>query len=166
MSFANITDVRRTGGPGISIELKIQKVATGLGKFSAAYLDFSVPNRQIGIQFYGWVMRNFNASGLNQSPPWRPLAEKTAKRKAKEGYSSKPLIRKGNLRNSFAPFSDKNVAGVGARASFGVDYAKIHQEGGAKIPQRDMLPPRPYAIDSATKIYQLHLETSRRKGGV
>lgn len=163
--FSSVRDVKAVG-QGVSLELRVNKVASGMGRFSDSLLDFTVPNRQIGIQLYGWVLKNFNAGGANQSPSWRPLAPATLKQKAKQGYSSKPLIRKGNLRNSFAPFSDANIVGVGARASFGVDYAQIHQQGGAKIPQRDMLPPRPYALSSATKIYQLHVETSRRKGGV
>lgn len=165
--FTRIQNTKAEGG-GITLQLVIQPTAAAMGTFTRGLLDFEVPNRQIGIQLYGWTMKNFNSSGSMQSPVWAPLSEKTQRRKAKQGYSSKPLIRKGNLRNSFAPFSDKNIAGVGARASFGVDYARVHQEGAPSrnIPARGMLPPVEYARTSSIKIYDLHVQTCRRKAGL
>lgn len=81
--------------------------------------------------------------------------------------SIKILQDTGNLRQSFKPFSDNNVAGVGAQASYGVDYSKAHEYGDPKnhIPQRRMLP-RPQEVErDVLKIYNKHVSsiTARAK---
>ena len=119
-------------------------------------------NRQISVQFYGWVIRNFEAAGGMQTPPWKALSPRTIREKKRLGYSSQPLLRTGNLRNSFLSFADKEVAGVGARASFffrgdgkkPFDYAVAHQQGTASIPARPMLPPEHYVREIALKAYE------------
>lgn len=155
---------------GISLSMSISEASQSLGQLAAGVEQRSIPNRQIGIQLYGWVIRNFQRSGAMQEPQWAPLAPATLVRKQKEGYSSQPLLRKGNLRQSFAPFADDTQAGVGARAAFGVDYAQIHETGSISIPgrppKRSMLPPREYALNSAVQIYNLHITSLIKKAGL
>jgi len=85
-----------------------------------------------------------------QTPSWPPLAESTLVQKRKKGYSGTPLIRTGNLRQSFRPFSTNDTAGVGSE----VRYSQYHETGTSRLPQRAMLPPRAVAIDYAVRIYE------------
>ncbi len=126
--------------------------------------DTRVPNRKLSVKLYGWVIRNFNSSGGLQKKPWKPLKEATLKSKRKKGYSPKPLIRTGNLRNSFEGYFDAKIAGVGARASFGIDYAEVHEYGSRSrnIPARSMLPDEDTMRKFAVEVYEGHLADAIR----
>lgn len=130
------------------ISLQVTNFASPTLRKAVADLGNTEPvHRQISVQFYSWTIRNFDAAGLMQNPPWKPLSERTLKQKRRLGYSLQPLLRTGNLRQSFTPYADKRVAGVGARASYVLrnkkrfDYATVHQQGNEHIPARPMLPP-------------------------
>lgn len=153
-------------GQGIRTEVRATRTIVALEKLTDGVKHREKINRQLGIQLYGWVIRNFDSGGKMQTPPWAPLAESTKAQKARLGYSGLPLIRTGNLRQSFAPFSDNDEAGVGAKASFGVDYAQVHEQGSGNVPARPMLPPKEYALKSATTIYQLEIERLRKETGL
>lgn len=115
----------------------------------AASHDRRTPNRQLAIQLYGWVLRNFQQGGGLQRPPWRPLSPSTLKQKQRKGYSGTPLIRTGHLRQSFRQFYDNDQAGVGSE----VPYSQYHETGTRHLPQRAMLPPQEVALDFAARIY-------------
>jgi phage gpG-like protein len=139
--------VVNTAGPSLN------RVAKGLG-------DTEPVNRRVSIQLYGWVMRNFDSEGRDQSPPWPALSARTLAEKLRKGYSPKPLIRTGNLRQSFAGFYDRRAGGVGAKASFfprkgggNFDYAIAHEFGTDTIPQRQMLPTDAKASELALAVY-------------
>jgi phage gpG-like protein len=112
--------------------------------------DRRVPNRQLSVQLQGWVLRNFQQGGSLQTPSWAPLKPSTAKEKARKGYSSKPLERTGHLRQSFRPFYDNDMAGVGSE----VPYSQYHETGTATLPQRAMLPSASVALEYARTIYE------------
>lgn len=167
---STVTRVDRGPGRGglVIIELHAEPAVQALKKFSFAMLDFVGANRKIATQLYGWVIRNFNSGGRSQDPPWAPLAPGTRVQKARLGYSLNPLVRTGHLRQSFAPIADAERAGVGARASVGVDYAAVHETGTAdgKIPARPMLPPIDYARRVAVQIYSEQVRVARRGSGL
>jgi phage gpG-like protein len=133
----------------IRVEVNAGATLQRFGRLVSESRDRSVPNRQLGIQLYGWTQRNFQQSGGLQTPTWAPLAASTAARKAKQGYSSKPLERTGHLRQSFRQFSDNDQAGVGSE----VPYSRYHEEGTAKMPQRATLPPPQVALGYALQVY-------------
>lgn len=139
----------------ISIEVNATAAQRALAVLGAGLGQTSIANRQIGAQFFSWVQRNFEESGGLRTTPWAPLAPSTVRYKAAHGWSPKPLYRTGNLRNSFLPFSDETQAGIGAKASFDVDYAQVHQEGSTSrhIPARPMLPPDDIALDIVSRVY-------------
>lgn len=132
------------------IKIEVQTVADSQMRAAVRRLGKTeTVNRQVSAQLYGWVIRNFDAAGRMQFPPWKPLAASTLAQKARLGFSLQPLMRTGNLRQSFIGFYDDKVGGVGARASFILqgrrfDYAVAHQEGTERIPARPMLPPEDY----------------------
>lgn len=72
--------------------------------------------------------------------PWAPNAPSTLKRKLSKGSTGagkpKVLIDTGNLRNSWTTRTTKNMVEIGTP----VPYAKYHQSGTRKIPQRMLLP--------------------------
>lgn len=134
----------------IQVEVHAEAALASFGRVVTASKDRTIPNRQLSVQLQGWVFRNFTQSGALQSPTWAPLAASTLKQKAAKGYSGSPLIRTGHLRQSFRPFADNDVAGVGSE----VPYSQYHETGTRTLPQRAMLPPRAVALDYALKIYE------------
>jgi phage gpG-like protein len=138
------------------ISVKV-RVTSNLSSIASRVKDRKVPNRQWATALFGWVIRNFKAQGALSGKPWLPLAESTRVRKERQGYSPLALIRTGNLRQSFAPFSDSNLAGVGAQASAGVDYARVHEEGSGRVPARPMLPEADKVTDIGVQVYGLYI---------
>jgi hypothetical protein len=73
-------------------------------------------------------------------PGWAPLAESTIRQKAAAGYPLDPLIRTGALRDSL---TQESAAAKTTRLTMewgsGVDYAKYHQEGTPRMPQRKVI---------------------------
>lgn len=154
----------------ISIKVDVDGVTKAIDVFSSTLKNRETAHRQVGVQLFTWVQRNFESSGGLQPKPWAPLAPSTLKRKKAQGLSSKPLYgRTGNLRTSFLPFSDNNQVGIGARASAGVDYAEVHEYGGEdpkrnwRVPARPMLPPVKVVLDYAIRVYKLHVKSARQK---
>jgi phage gpG-like protein len=152
----------------IKAEVRLDRTSAALAALSRSVKDRGSVHRKIAIQLFGWVQKNFLERGALQNRPWAPLSEGTLKQKRRKGFSDSPLIRTGNLRSSFSGFSDNDSVGVGARASFGVDYARVHEEGSEErnIPARPMLPPREVALDIASKIYGIHLTALAQKEGL
>lgn len=157
--------VSKPGSP-VSASINIGPAVRALGHVFIGIKERGTINRKIAIVLYGWVMRNFDEEGALQTPTWVPLKESTRLRKAQQGYPSAPLVRTGNLKKSYAPFSDTNVAGVGVRASFGVDYARVHEDGGGHVPKRSMLPPKEFAREKAIDIYGLEVKRLRKEAGI
>lgn len=146
----------------VSIKSNASKITKQLSRANASLTDFEKPNRLISIALYSWTLRNFNTQGrVGGATPWAPLAESTIKRKKKLG-KTQPLVITGNLRQSFAPFYDAKVSGVGAQASAfkGIkgDYAVYLHEGTSKMPARNLLPTPDIGKDIGTKVYGKHLE--------
>ena len=79
------------------------------------------------------IHNNFQESGRPEK--WTPLAASTLKQKRRLGYSSKPLIRTGALRNSVTGSVRGNLLAIGTS----VEYAKFHQLGTKFIPSRPFL---------------------------
>ncbi len=150
----------------ISVTVELNRTGTALATLARGVKDRSVVNRQIAAQFFSWVQRNFDEEGGLSTRPWVPLRPSTVAEKARLGYSPKMLVRTGNLRQSFQPFSDQDQAGIGARASFGVDYAQVHEEGGGNVPARPMLPSIGIAEDYVTRIYGRFIAKRREEAGL
>lgn len=91
-------------------------------------------NKRASIVLYQFVLRNFQSQG-GEVGGWEPLAESTVAQKRALGYSA-ILQNTGALRASFLPYSDDQMAVVGSP----LWYARPHEEGTARIPQRRMLP--------------------------
>ena len=99
---------------GISVEIDVTRVTGSIARLLTQLADTTPANRALATQIFGWVQRNFDVEGHMQTPPWVPLKPSTLEQKRKHGWSSKPLIRTGNLRQSFAQFYSRAGAGDAA----------------------------------------------------
>jgi len=153
----------------IEVKLRVNnaQVAAQLRSAAKTIGDLSTANKQLSISLYRWTLKNFNSQGREEGGrPWAPLAESTKKRKKKLG-KTQPLVITGNLRQSFAGFSNSKQAGVGAKASSFKgrrgDYAVYLHEGTSKMPGRNLLPTEEVATDLAIKVYGLHISKAVQK---
>lgn len=133
---------------------KLRQYAKLVGNWNAA-------NKKVAIQLYGWVMRNYENEGALVGG-WAPISPATVKRKSKQGYSSRILLRTGVLKNNYTFYSNEQEAGVGNRTP----YSRFHEDG---VPQRG-LPPRRQMPDAdeatgiAEEVLGLHLKQSADQG--
>ena len=134
-----MTSITITGGGSVDqARAKIKQVREQLG-------NNSVPMRQVAVFLDQWVQRNFRSSGGNVGG-WRPFRDggrwitvQTKKNKAggrRLDPSAKLLMDTGRLRLSFLP----GVSGGCAYIGSDLPYAKFHDEGTARLPQRRILP--------------------------
>lgn len=87
-------------------------------------MNVSAPLKRGGTLMLYSIQKNFDSGGRPNH--WTPLAASTLKQKSKQGYSSQPLIKKGNLRSSIVYRAYSNRLVIGTK----IKYAAIHQFGG------------------------------------
>jgi len=119
--------VRITQIPTFTVKYIRKVMADRIAKIN----DWNVPLKQISIQMYAAVMRNFQTEGARLGKKWESLSVVTLARRRKGGGSGSPRILQdnGNLRAGISPFSD------GARiASVSTDFigARTLQYGAKK----------------------------------
>lgn len=140
----------------------IDKGIERLRKLSARLTDTATANRKVSIDLYGLVMRNFDTEGGLRGG-WTPLKPGTVKAKSREGYAM-ILQNTGSLKESFEFFSDKEIAGVGARNYVNTDdpdaptnLAEVHEYGyeARGIPARPMLPTPEQALEAGINVYNV-----------
>jgi hypothetical protein len=85
-----------------------------------------------------WLTR-----GGRYRQPWAPLATSTVDEKFRQGWPLDPLIRTGELVQSLThrPLRIEHITGREVRAGTDVPYAKFHQTGTRRMPQRILFSP-------------------------
>lgn len=85
---------------------------------------------------------------LQQGPGWAPLSPKYAAYKARYFPGMPILIRTGKLQQSLTsrPFGHEQIRAQSGEYGTSVNYAKYHQHGTSKMPQR-----RPVNVPEATR---------------
>lgn len=168
----------------ISTVVGLDRVLKNLEHGRKVLTDRRTPNRAAAAQLFAFVIRNFETEGGETTAGhWKKLAPSTILGRLRKGAKGKKragrggggasgavfkiLQDTGHLRQSYAPFSDDDQAGVGARASFGVDYAAVHEEGSedGRIPQRKMLPSETQALAIGIRVYGFYVERAVREAG-
>jgi phage gpG-like protein len=93
---------------------------------------------------------------------WKALKPATIKQKAKLGYTKK-LVRTGELKNSFTPFSTKDIASVRSD----LDYAADHEFGvpSRNLPARKMTPSLKQAAEIGIEVYNQFVQRQIKKVG-
>lgn len=153
---------RFASGKNISLTVDVSRVLRGYALLGRGIANREPYNRKLSVQLLAWVRRNFASGGADQTPTWAPLKESTRREKERKGYSTLPLTRTGELRQSFYPVADNNQGGVRSDS----DYGRYHQTGTKHMPQRLMLPPEEYVRQAAIQIYSMHVVDSITKAGL
>ena len=110
--------------------------------------------QQIGTRVFRQIARTFNASGSFEGrDAWKPLAISTLAWKRKHGYSSKPLIRTGDLRQHWDIQLGTNKVTVISAES----YSGFHEHGTKRIPARPFLPTKTEATALAIEAFSRHV---------
>src|SRR5688572_25151800 len=94
------------------------------------------------VHVYAGAVRRRFASAMNGDGTWAPLAESTKRRKKRYGMADRILYLTGDLYTSLVPGEAGSIFEVlSDRIRYGtsVPYAKYHQVGGGRLPQRTIL---------------------------
>lgn len=137
----------------ISVQVNAVLAQTRLRKLAATLGNRVPTNKAVAAKLTAMVLRNFDTES-HDGEPWAALAPSTTDAKKRAG-KEKILQWTTAMKQSFLPFSDNNLAGVGALSSKEhAELSKIHEEG-IGLPARPMLPGRGPALEEAIKIYSL-----------
>lgn len=162
----------------LSITVNLNGVDKNLRWFASDLKNGERTNRQVSVRLMSLVMKNFSSQS-NDGVKWAPFklggryisSTKVTKRRKKkdEGKrfldkSAKLLQDTGNLRQSFLGLYDKDLAGVGAKASAGVNYAIVHEQGSPKnkLPARPMLPTAKQLQEEFVNVYTSQIRRAQR----
>lgn len=111
----------------------LSQVVINISGVSRRIDDLSPALKRSAVLMHRSINENFRSSG--RPAPWRPLSFGYLKRKVAQGYSPKPLLKTGQLRNSIT----SNVERLKFSLGTAVKYAPYHQFGTATIPARPFL---------------------------
>lgn len=155
-------------GLELTISTNAAEIAERFREVRARVADTGAPNKALAVQLFGDMMRNFDDEGTMFGEPWEPLAMSTLKQKQRLGYSSKPMIRTGFLRNTAWSNATQEFAAVG----FLADYASYHDDTddkyspSARLPRRRLLPPVAYAYGVGVEVYEWYLTKVSKEAGL
>lgn len=146
-------------------ETGLTQATAMLSGFSKRSIDLTAPMKQAAILMMASIQRNFDSGGRPAS--WIPLAPSTLKQKIAKGYSSRPLIRTGALRQSISSSSERMSMSLGTS----IRYGRIHEYGGfagrggsANIPARPYLLFQRQDLDRIKKLIVDHLTSGEPNG--
>lgn len=141
----------------IEVKVKAGDILARIKRAQEALSDLSQANRDASIAIYSWVMRNFDSDGGNVGG-WAPLSPKYAARKQRRGLT-KMLVVTGDMRRGFAYESNDTTA----RVYNLTPYARYHEEGTSRMPQRRLLPNKAETKDIAMTVYRWHVQRAMSK---
>ena len=140
-----------------TVKPKLDKHKKELRAIQKKIADATVAHKKIGIIIEKWVSQNFKGQG-SKVGRWPPF--KLGGRRKKGGgidTSAKLLQDTGLLRNSFHTVATKKKLVYGNP----VPYAKTHEEGDG-VPVRRMLPEYEDVRKDVIRIYQQHIDRSKK----
>lgn len=114
--------------------------------------------RRALVDIFREVQGNFASSGQMGGAAWKPLGAATLAQKRRQGYSSKPLIRTGNLRQAW----DIVMGTAKGKLESQANYGAYHQHGTKHIPARPFVPKEARLRDYALR--HLKLQVSEAVG--
>lgn len=148
---------------GVVVTVKekgLMEATAMISGFGKRAVDLTIPMKQASLLMLASVNKNFQMSGRPTS--WVPLAASTLKEKIRKGYSTRPLIRTGFLRQSITAQSGRMEMRLGTA----IRYGRIHEYGGragrggsANIPARPYLLFQREDLDRIRKMILSYLTT-------
>ncbi len=126
------------------------------------FTDFRKPLKESSKLQMQSIKKQFDSEGSEITSPWKPLKGRTIAQRTALGFSAGPILqRTGKLKGSFRQKSiSRNKLVIGTNNK----YFPYHQQGGAKIPQRQILGHSQKMIDGVSKIFSDYLSNLIRNG--
>ena len=122
----------------IDIRYDDSEVRRGLNRLLRASKDLSPAMREIAGHLVDSTEENLERQAAPDGVPWKPLADRTAADRRRQGYGIGPILeRSGDLFGSIQPDHDKRSAVAGTN----LVYAALQQFGG-----QPGMPPGPAAV--------------------
>jgi hypothetical protein len=115
----------------------IERLAAFVRASRNALAKLDEPVRRSLEELRDEVRAAFDSGGAAVGADWPPLAQRTLRDKLRHGFPLEPLVRTGRLRDGWAVRMEG--AGRGVLESL-VPYARMHEEGLGRVPQRRFLP--------------------------
>lgn len=166
-----ISEVASKLNETLSITVNLNGLDKKLRAFSDNLKKRERINEQIAIRLRSLVIKNFETQS-NNGIKWAPFKAggrwksegKGKKRTRTLDRSAKLLQDTGNLRVSFTELWSNDLAGVGAKASAGVNYAIVHEQGSPKnkLPARPMLPTAKQLQQEFVNVYTSQIRRAQR----
>lgn len=146
----------------IKLDIKGLRSTVSYVKKAQSTLNKNLRGANLGaiIVLDRWVQKNFASQGgehKNNFGPWKKLSLKTIAGRRKG--SSKILQDTGRLKNSF----EFKASSKGAVLFTRVKYAKKHEFGEGRIPQRKIMPSDKQAEEIIKPVYKKFAERSVKK---
>jgi len=108
-------------------------------RFAENVKDAREPFREIAIDFHEIEREQFESEGGRGSGGWKPLSHDYAEWKAENFPGAKIMVQSGLLKGSLTgenPWSIESIEPLQMTLGTKLGYAKYHQRGGRKLPQR------------------------------
>lgn len=120
---------------GIKITIDDRQMKKILGDISKKCRNLEPPLTGWGRKLVEQTRSQFDSESDPEGTKWADLAPTTVLQKRKAGFSSSILTRTGAMRDSVG----FDVAAKTLSLKIGTNYAKWHQEGTRRMPQRKIL---------------------------
>lgn len=122
----------------IDVKPTLKQLEQRMAKAKVAITERGPINKKVSILLDAWVQQNFRTEGA-RAGGWQAFKfPEFGRYITGQGWdpSAKLLQDTGRLKLSFIPFANKTDIGIGSE----LPYAKYHEEGTSRLPQRRMLP--------------------------
>lgn len=119
-----------------------EQVQLGFSRFAESIKDWSPVFQDIAADFHEMERRQFDSEGGYASGGWKPLSKTYAEWKAKNYPGNKILVLSGLMKESLTdnnPWTIEDIQALQAEFGTRIPWAIYHQNGGRKIPQRQIV---------------------------
>jgi phage gpG-like protein len=137
--------------PEIVSNPSVDKLRESIEERRKQLASFKTPYTRAAVFLDQWVQKNFQTEG-GKVGGWKPFSPKTLEEIAKEDPGRLPaklLQKTGRMRISFMPFVETDDAGIGTA----IPYARSHELGIGRLPQRRLLPTKDMVMGDIRRIF-------------
>lgn len=118
------------------------QIMRGLSRFAEDVKDLSPAFREMAKDFKKIEQGQFGSAGGRGSGGWQPLSKSYAEWKSRNFPGIPLMVLSGLMRESLQgnnPWTIEEIEPHQMRLGTRIPYAKMHQQGGSKLPQRRLI---------------------------